>query len=172
LSKSRDALDRLSDWIETGAAAMLAAVTAITFVAVFLRYLFGTSIPDTFDFGRNFLGILIFWGIGVAGYRGDHIAVDLLWSAAGRGGRRAIELFAETVTLFCLGAFVWMQADKVLQTQASGLSTYDLRLPVWTFYAVAWIGLGAGLILAVARFFRILSGKEPSATPTTPAMRD
>lgn len=168
----KGALDRLTAMIEGAAAATLGVVTLLTFVSVFLRYLFGTSIPDTFDFGRNFLGILIFWGIAVAGYRGDHIAVDLLWNAAGRAGRRAIDLFAESVTLACMIAFVWMQADKVMQTRASGLSTYDLHIPVWMFYAVAWLGLGAGLVLAAARLFRLfVGGRDDGAAPIS-AMRD
>ena len=29
------------------------------------------------------LGILIFWGIAATSYRGTHITVDLVWSAAG-----------------------------------------------------------------------------------------
>jgi len=172
VAEGRSALDRLSGAIEIAAAATLAAVTLLTFVAVGLRYVFGTSIPDTFDFGKNLLGILIFWGIAVAGYRGDHIAVDLLWSVGSKAGRRVIDLFAESVTLVCMAVFVWMQAEKVFQTQASGLSTYDLRLPVWVFYACAWIGLGLGLILAAARLYRLLRSAGDGGPAAAPALRD
>ena len=41
------------------------------------------SIPDSYDFGRLLLGILIFWGIAATSYRGTHITVDLVWAAVG-----------------------------------------------------------------------------------------
>ena len=45
-----------------------------------LRNFFSVSIPDSYDFGRLLLGILIFWGIAATSYRGTHITVDLVWA--------------------------------------------------------------------------------------------
>src|SRR5512146_1677385 len=75
LARGRTAVDRFIDVIELTAAGFLAVVTLLTFVSVFLRYLFAWSIPDAYDFSRLLLGILIFWGMAVASYRGDHISV-------------------------------------------------------------------------------------------------
>ena len=61
-------------------------VAADIFISVLLRNFFATSIPDSYDFGRLLLGILIFWGIAATSYRGAHITVDLVWSAAARDG--------------------------------------------------------------------------------------
>ena len=82
----RSPVDRFIDAIEVTAAGFLAVVTLLTFVSVFLRYLFAWSIPDSYDFTRLLLGILIFWGMAVASYRGDHITVDLLWTARAAAG--------------------------------------------------------------------------------------
>ena len=60
-------VDRFIDAIETTAASFLAVVTLLTFVSVLLRYFFAWAIPDSYDFTRLLLGILIFWGIAVAG---------------------------------------------------------------------------------------------------------
>jgi TRAP-type C4-dicarboxylate transport system permease small subunit len=50
---------------------------------VLLRYFFSMQIPDSYDFGRLLLGILIFWGIAATSYRGTHITVDLLYANVG-----------------------------------------------------------------------------------------
>jgi TRAP-type C4-dicarboxylate transport system permease small subunit len=66
---------------------------------VVLRKFFDTSIPDSYDFGRLLLGILIFWGIAATSYRGNHITVDLLWTYASPRWKRYIDVFATLVLL-------------------------------------------------------------------------
>ena len=79
-------MDRVIAGIEGAAAAFIGLVALDVFVSVGLRYALGWSIPDSYDFGRMLLGILIFWGIAATSYRGSHITVDLLWSALGDTG--------------------------------------------------------------------------------------
>lgn len=153
--------------MELAAAWLLAGITALTFVSVALRWLFDWTIPDSFDAGRNLLGIAIFWGIALAAYRGEHITIDLLWSALGRGPQRVVNAFAGAVTLACLVVFTWAMADKVLTTYRDNVLTFDVHLPVWTFYAAAWIGLAVCLPFIALRFWRQLM--RPSAAPPSPS---
>ena len=81
-----------------------------------LRYFFAVSIPDSYDFGKLLLGILIFWGIAATSYRGSHITVDLLWAAAGPRGKRLIDIFATLVLLFVVTVQTVMLFDKVRLT--------------------------------------------------------
>jgi len=150
----RSKVDRFIDGIEMMAAGFLAAVTAITFVSVFLRYIFIWSIPDSYDMSSLLLGILIFWGIASASYRGEHITVDLVHGFVGPQAKRVMDIFADLVTLVSLVIFTWMVAIKVLNTQADNVSTFDLRQPVWIYYFIAWIGLAAAIVLMVIRAFR------------------
>lgn len=150
----RKAVYRFIDSIEVTAAGFLAAVTAITFVSVFLRYIFIWSIPDSYDLSSLLLGILIFWGIASASYRGQHITVDLLHSAVPASFKRAMDIFADLVTLVCLVVFTWMVAIKVLSTRTDGVATFDLRQPVWIYYFIAWIGLAAAILLMLIRTVR------------------
>jgi TRAP-type transport system small permease protein len=166
----RSPVDRFIDLTEVTAAGFLAVVTLLTFVSVFLRYLFAWSIPDAYDFSRLLLGILIFWGMAIASYRGDHITVDLLWTAAPPAARRAMDVFSALATLVAMCAFTWMFAEKVIGTRADHVGTFDLRQPVWVYYFVAWIGLAAAVLLLVARTVRLVlwpeklvrRGDEPS----------
>lgn len=153
-------VDRFIDGIELAAAGFLAVVTTITFVSVFLRYLFAWSIPDSYDFSCLLLGVLIFWGMAVASYRGDHITVDLIWGLCGPRVRQAMDLFASLLTLGCMVVFTWMAGTKVISTRADNVLTFDLHLPVWIFYLVAWVGLAASILLLVTRTVRLIFRPE------------
>src|SRR5882672_5054394 len=59
----RGLMDRFIDTIELIAAIFVGIVAANIFIAVLLRNLFSTAIPDSYNFGQYLLGILIFWGI-------------------------------------------------------------------------------------------------------------
>jgi TRAP-type C4-dicarboxylate transport system permease small subunit len=161
--------DRIIGTAERIAGGFLAFVVALTFVSVVLRYAFSWSIPDSYDLSRLFLGILIFWGIAVTGFRGDHITVDLVWNALPRWARRVLDLAATLFTLACMAGFAWAMATKVMDEFATGEETYDLRLPVWPFYLLAWLGLAASVLLLIVRLVRQAGGPPPDATPALPA---
>lgn len=150
------ALDRFIHAIEVAAAWFLAIVTALTFVSVILRYFFAWQIPDTYDIGRLLLATLIFWGMAGTGYRGEHITVDLFWGALGPRWQRALDVFSGALTLFAMTAFAIMMGSKVLDTRAENVLTFDLRQPVWVYYALAWLGLVAAVLLLVIRLYRLL----------------
>jgi TRAP-type C4-dicarboxylate transport system permease small subunit len=133
------------------AGTFLAVVTALTFATVVLRYGFSISIPDSYDLSRNFLGILIFWGIAITGFRGEHITVDLIYGALPAAGKRTLDILSTIFTLLCMATFAWAMATKVLGTRADGETTYDLSLPIWPFYALAWAGLAISVLLLLLR---------------------
>ncbi len=152
--------DRFIDGIEWIAAIFVGLVALNIFVNVLLRKLFATSIPDHFDIGRMLLGILIFWGIAATSYRGGHITVDLLWSAVGPRAKRALDVFATLVLLFVVLVQTVMLFDKVVQTYVDNVLTYDLNMPTWPFYAVAWTGDVVAVLLIALRTWRLVFAPE------------
>jgi TRAP-type C4-dicarboxylate transport system permease small subunit len=153
-------MDRFIDAIEWVAAFFVGIVAANIFLAVILRNLFAVSIPDSYDFGRLMLGILIFWGIAATSYRGGHITVDLLWSNVGPRWRRAIDVFATLVLLFVVTVQTYTLFDKVLGTYRDHVLTFDLRLPTWPFFALAWAGDVSAVILIAVRTWRLIVRPE------------
>ena len=151
-------MDRFIDGIELLAAAFVGLVAADIFISVLLRYFFAYSIPDSYDFGKLLLGILIFWGIAATSYRGTHITVDLVWSAMGRRGKRIIDVFATLVLLFVVAVQTYTLFDKVVQTRADHVLTFDLRIPTWPFALVAWIGDVSAVLLIAVRTWRLIFG--------------
>lgn len=161
----RNVADRFIDTIEMIAAIFVGIVAADVFISIMLRYFFNISIPDSYDFGRLLLGILIFWGIGATSYRGAHITVDLLWANVGPKLQRAIDVFATLVLLFVVMVHTWTLYDKVAATRADHVLTFDLRLPTWPFFAIAWVGDAAAVILIGLRTYRLLFHPELLTRP-------
>ena len=153
-------MDRFIDSIELVAAAFVGIVAADIFISVLLRYFFHVQIPDAFDFGRLLLGILIFWGIAATSYRGSHITVDLVWANVGPRWQRAIDVFATLVLLFVVTAQTITLFDKVTSTYSDNVLTFDLRLPTWPFFAVAWAGDVSAVLLIAIRTWRLIFRPE------------
>ena len=153
-------MDRFIDSIEWIAALFIGIVAADVFISVMLRYFFGISIPDAYDFGQLLLGVLIFWGIAATSYRGTHITVDLLWANVSPKWQRIIDVFATLVLLFVVVVQTYTLYDKVASTRASNILTFDLRLPVWPLYLLAWIGDVAAVLLIAVRTYRLIFHPE------------
>ena len=158
-------MDRFIDTIEWIAAGFVGIVAANIFLGVLLRNLFSFSIPDAFDFGRLLLGILIFWGIAATSYRGGHITVDLVWANASPRYQRMIDVFATLVLLFVVSVQTYTLFDKVRGTYYDNVLTFDLRLPTWPFFAVAWAGDVSAVLLIAIRTFRLIF--QPELMPET-----
>ena len=153
---SRNKMDRFIDCIELVAAFFVGIVAADIFISVLLRKFFSTQIPDAYDFGRLLLGILIFWGIAATSYRGGHITVDLLWANVGPKAKRAIDVFATLVLLFVVTVQTYTLFDKVTGTYNDNVLTFDLRLPTWPFFALAWAGDVSAVLLIAIRTYRLV----------------
>jgi TRAP-type transport system small permease protein len=156
----RNRMDRFIDGIELTAAVFVGLVAADIFISVLLRYFFSTSIPDSYNFGQLLLGILIFWGIAATSYRGGHITVDLVWGAAGPKLKRVIDVFATLVLLFVVTVQTITLFDKVRNTMQDHVLTYDLGLPTWPFFAVAWAGDVSAVVLIAIRTYRLIAHPE------------
>ena len=158
--RRKNVMDRFIDSIEWIAAFFVGIVALNTFLAVFMRKFFSITIPDYYNFGQFLLGILIFWGIAATSYRGTHITVDLVWANAAPKYQRWIDVFATLVLLFVVAVQTWTLFDKVESTRADHVLTFDLRLPTWPFFLLAWIGDVSAVILIALRTYRLIFQPE------------
>ena len=180
---ARNHMDRFIERIELIAALFVGIVAADIFISVLLRAVppficlprIGCGpfqISDSYDFGRLLLGILIFWGIAATSYRGAHISVDLLWSSVNARWRRIIDVFATLVLLFVVSVQTIMLFDKVQTTYIDNVLTFDLRLPTWPFFAIAWLGDVSAVILIAIRTWRLVFSPEKMAAVHAEAARE
>ena len=162
---TRTSMDRFINTIEWIAAGFVGLVAANIFISVLLRNLFNYSIPDSFDIGRLMLGILIFWGIAATSYRGTHITVDLIWGNVGPKYQRMIDVFATLVLLFVVTVQTWTLFDKVRVTYNDNVLTFDLHMPTWPFFAVAWAGDVSAVLLIAIRTYRLIFDPDQMHDP-------
>ena len=153
-------MDRFIDTIEWIAAGFVGLVALNIFIGVLLRNTLNYSIPDAFDIGRLLLGILIFWGIAATSYRGGHITVDLICANVGPKHQRMIDVFATLVLLFVVTAQTYTLFDKVRGTYNDNVLTFDMHMPTWPFFAIAWAGDGAAVLLIAIRTYRLIFHPE------------
>ena len=165
----RKYMDGFIDTIEWIAAGFVGIVAIDIFLSVLLRNIFNYAIPDSFDFGRMLLGILIFWGIAATSYRGGHITVDLLWANVSPRYQRYIDVFATLVLLFVVTVQTYTLFDKVRGTYYDNVLTFDLRLPTWPFFAVAWAGDVSAVLLIAIRTYRLIFHPEEMHDPVVKA---
>ncbi|MGJ4940168.1 TRAP transporter small permease [Bradyrhizobium sp. HKCCYLS1011] len=162
---NRAVMDRIIDGIEWIAAFFVGIVALDIFLSVLLRNTLNYSIPDSFDIGRMLLGILIFWGIAATSYRGTHITVDLIWGNVGPRYQRWIDIFATLVLLFVVTVQTYTLFDKVRGTYRDNVLTFDLHMPTWPFFAIAWIGDVSAVLLIAIRTYRLIFHPEEIHEP-------
>jgi TRAP-type C4-dicarboxylate transport system permease small subunit len=162
---TRTWMDRFIDGIEWIAAFFVGIVALDIFLSVLLRNTLNYSIPDSFDIGRMLLGILIFWGIAATSYRGTHITVDLVWGNVGPRQQRWIDVFATLVLLFVVTVQTYTLFDKVRGTYRDNVLTFDLHMPTWPFFLIAWIGDVSAVLLIAIRTYRLIFHPEDMHDP-------
>lgn len=153
-------MKRLIDLMERAGALFLFAIMTLITVSAITRYLFNWPLPDGDSLGRLFLAVVVFWGFAAACLHDEHIQFDLIVESSPTAVRRALTALALVVTLAAVSVLCWMAATRVLDLSRTGEKTFDLGLPLWPFYAVAWLGLLAA-VLALAWRLIGRSAQEP-----------
>jgi hypothetical protein len=69
-------------------------------------------------------------------------------------------VFATLVLLFVVAVQTFTLYDKVWTTRADNVLTFDLRLPTWPFFLVAWLGDIAAVLLIAVRTYRLVFRPE------------
>ncbi|MEO7336918.1 MAG: TRAP transporter small permease subunit, partial [Caldimonas sp.] len=74
--------------------------------------------------------------------------------------KRAMDVFATLVLFFVVTVQTIMLFDKVRATYVDHVLTYDLNIPTWPFYAVAWLGDVSAVVLIAIRTWRLVFHPE------------
>jgi TRAP-type C4-dicarboxylate transport system permease small subunit len=151
-------MNRVVEGIDKVAGYAVGILAIITFVEALLRYFLSKSIPDGFVLGQMMQGIAICWGIATANYADRHITVDVIWEFLGPRAQWAMDSFAHTIHLFFMGLFGYASSYKVFDILKAGEYSTDLRIPLWTGYTLAAVGVIAAFLMAAIRWAQIVFG--------------
>lgn len=156
-------MTRIVEGIDKIAGYAIGFLALITFSEALLRYIFSKSIPDGFVLGQMMQGIAICWGIATANYADRHITVDVIWEFLGKRAQWVMDSVAHTLHLFFMALFGYASSYKVFDILRAGEISSDLRIPLWTGYSLAAIGVVAALIMATIRWAQIVFGLRREA---------
>ncbi len=133
------------------AAAALAALPAITFYDVLVRYVFHTPTIWATEISIYLLQFLVFMTPGAMLLDGNHLRVTF-WIESRIGlTRRVTECIAALTILPYAGVLTWFGAAYTIRAFERGmLSPTLLQVPLWMVYVIVPAG-GALLVLAVAQ---------------------
>ncbi len=147
------------DWLDKAAAAyckllelllvlLLAAMVAMVFGNVVLRYGFNSGITFSEELSRWAFVWLIFLGAVIAIKDSGHLGTDMLVGRLGRGGKMVCLAIAEAAMIYC----AWLIFSGSLSQVRISL---DVEAPV-TGWSMAWLP-AAGLVFAIsAGLFHLL----------------
>ena len=79
--------------------------------------------------------------------------------------QRWIDVFATLVLLFVVTVQTWTLFDKVRGTYNDNVLTFDMHMPTWPFFAVAWIGDVSAVLLIAIRTYRLIFHPEEMHDP-------
>ena len=149
-------MNRFVAIVEKTAGCFIGVLALITFGEALLRYVFNAHIPDGFVIGQTMQGIAICWGIATATYADRQVTVDILYELVGSRIRRGFDLAAHTVNLVFLALFGYAMTFKVFDILRAGEISSELRIPIWTGYTLASLGIVAAVAAAAVRWWQVV----------------
>lgn len=144
-------LDHLEEWI---IGLMLAAMTALTFMQVVMRYVFNSGFSWALELTTVFFAFMIFVGISYGVRVGSHIGVDALVKMLGHSARRKVSILAVLLSLLYVGLVLTGATTYVLKMHEVGIEFDDMPIERWQVLIIMPIGF----LLTGWRFTQILIG--------------
>jgi TRAP-type C4-dicarboxylate transport system permease small subunit len=98
------------------ASAILFAMMLLTAVDVVARYVFNRPLRGAFEVTELLLVVLIFAGLPLVSFAGEHAVMDFVDRVLGRRAQGALERVIQAVSaalMFLLAWLVWGKADRV-----------------------------------------------------------
>lgn len=144
-------LDHLEEWI---IGLMLAAMTALTFLQVVMRYVFNSGFSWALELTTVFFAFMIFVGISYGVRVGSHIGVDALVKMMPHKTRRKVSILAVLLSLLYVGLVLTGASTYVLKMKEVGIEFDDMPIERWQVLII----MPLGFLLTGWRFIQILIG--------------
>jgi C4-dicarboxylate transporter DctQ subunit len=148
------AFDRAEDLLT---AALLAAMTLLTFTQVVLRYAFNTGLVWALEATVYLFGWLVLIGISGTLRTNGHIVVDFVAQRLGAKAQKAVALVALALNLSYAALMFAGSWTLIARLQTFGSTAHDLPLPRWVLLLSLPIGfalLGLRLLQATLAIVR------------------
>lgn len=134
------------------------AMSIITLVAVFFRYVLNNPIIWSEEAARYLMVWGICIGISIATEKKAHLGIDIFVSFAPQRVRRVLEIFSSVVLALIYVMIFGLSVLFVTGAMKLGNVTPILRIPFWMVYLALPIGFGLSLIRSIQVLVKIIKG--------------
>ena len=143
---------------------LLLASVAINFANIIGRYFFSVSLQWAEEMMLFLMVGCVFLGIGLVGWSGRHIRMDVLVSLLPPRGRRAMELFADLVVIATSIALAIVALPAIRMLAAFDQRSQAANIPLVIPQAMVPLGLA---VMALLIAIRLLAGATKRGGPGT-----
>jgi TRAP-type C4-dicarboxylate transport system permease small subunit len=129
------------------ASAILLAMMLLTFVDVVARYVFNRPVRGAFEMTELMLVVLIFAGLPLVSFAGEHALMDFIDRLLGAGVQPRLERAVQATCagmMFLLAWLVWLKADRI-RGYRDATDVLRIAYGPFVYFMAVMIGL-AGVI--------------------------
>lgn len=150
------------------AGAVLIALMLMTAADVGGRAVFNTPITGVFDLTHFAVLTMAYLGLALCGFRGDHIAIEILYQKLGRRTRRALDGLTNLLGAALFGLIAWQAVAQAVIVREIDEASQLLNIPFFPFY---WLLAAGAALFALVMLLRIVVPQPPTAGAQRPADR-
>ena len=96
----------------------------------------------------------------LATYADRQVTVDILYELVGPRLKRGFDIAAHTINLMFMALFGFAMTFKVYDILRAGEISAELRIPVWTGYTLASLGILAAVATAAIRWWLVVVRRQ------------
>ena len=164
-------LSRLNGWLSGAVAVLigllLLAMAGVMLLAVYRRYVVGSSLIWSEEATRYLAVWLVFLGVGVAHRFGGHVRIGLLPQRLEGRAQAVTEFAVEAVLMLLVATMAWFGLDIALNNFERGQTSPAMGVPIGAVYLAVPIGMALMLLQGIERLMvlghAIVTGRPVSA---------
>ena len=141
----------------------LGAMSIITIMAVFFRYVFQSPITWSEEAARYLMIWSTLLGISIATRQKAHLGIDIFVSMAPKKLQHVLEIFSWTMLIIMYLFLVWTSILFIMNAVKTGNVTPMLRIPFSIVYLALPIGFGLSAIRGLQVLIDIIKGVESTS---------
>ena len=141
----------------------LGAMSIITIMADFFRYVFQSPITWSEEAARYLMIWSTLLGISIATRQKAHLGIDIFVSMAPKKLQHVLEIFSWTMLIIMYLFLVWTSILFIMNAVKTGNVTPMLRIPFSIVYLALPIGFGLSAIRGLQVLIDIIKGVESTS---------
>ncbi len=142
-------IDRLRQAQLLLAACALVVMMCVTIADVFLRYLFNSPVPGSYDLVETMLVVFVFHGMSTALLRRRSVVIDLIDNFAGPRLIAGLIRVSDVLTIIVLAVYAYAMITPALQAYSYGDRKLELQLPIYVLWIAALSGMAGSILCSL-----------------------